>query len=514
MKFISPPVSEGLFVLIKSLKKSEKRSFKLFINKQTKIKEISTYTKLFDTIDKQEIYNEQAIIQKLCFAQRKLACTKHLLYELILKSLRYLHSEQNTDFKLRALLDKVEILYNRALYLQSHKMLTKAKKIATNEEKYTYMPEIMRWAKKLFSHTRQGFRSGDASTFFEDCRKITTKVNQELGLTELLNSIKLIKQYSYTCSTSQEKTQLDKIITHPLLTISPEGFTFKGQLAYYEIHSLYYYLLKNNHQAYFYYQKLMTLWENNPIRASDFSEEYRQSIFDFLMMALITQQSLEYPVWFEKLHKIPAKHAQEETLSMTLYTTLELSYNLYQNSSIEPEHIIEKESTQYLLNLDTTSQCLLAYHASFNCFLQGTSQKALSSINCLLGSVCKTLPLKQQGFIRILELILHYELDNLDFIDHLYRSIYRFLHKTTTDTSFEFMVIKHIRKLYNASDKAGKYYILQAFEQTLTGIPWQKVPWQIHEYNVLLAWIRSKLSHGKALEEFRLMSEGELVAEA
>ena len=71
-----------LFHLIKSLNKSEKRYFKLSVSIQQGEK---NYLRLFDVIDKQEIYNEKEI--KTHFSGevfiRQLDVTKNYLYKVL-----------------------------------------------------------------------------------------------------------------------------------------------------------------------------------------------------------------------------------------------------------------------------------------------------------------------------------------------------------------------------------------------------------------------------------------------
>ena len=83
--------NDSLFRLIRSLSKSEKRFFKIYSERHV-IGDQNNYVALFDTIDRQKSYNEEAIIKK--FADRKFArrlpVAKNYLYELILKSMNFL----------------------------------------------------------------------------------------------------------------------------------------------------------------------------------------------------------------------------------------------------------------------------------------------------------------------------------------------------------------------------------------------------------------------------------------
>ena len=144
--------SKDLFNLIKSLNKAEKRHFKLAVAQQSST---SNYIKLFNAIDKQEFYDEDKIKRKFKrepFA-RKLAATKYLLYDTILKTMRCLYDSKTVDTQLNALIESVELLYQKNLYEQSQKVLNKAKKLANKYEKTAHKYEILKWQKKLLPYT-------------------------------------------------------------------------------------------------------------------------------------------------------------------------------------------------------------------------------------------------------------------------------------------------------------------------------------------------------------------------
>ena len=122
----------------------EKRYFKVFASTQKREK---NYMKLFESIDRQEDYNEKEILQH--FAKEKFvnnfSVAKAYLYNLILRSLQVYHTNISADLKLSNLLQQTKILYEKALYPQCIKLLTKAKKIAYKYEKHLQILEIHQW---------------------------------------------------------------------------------------------------------------------------------------------------------------------------------------------------------------------------------------------------------------------------------------------------------------------------------------------------------------------------------
>src|SRR5574343_228621 len=108
--------SDELFLLIKSLKQTEKRYFKIYASKHV-IGDKNNYVRLFEVIDKQNEFDEEKIKKVFTGSNfiKQLHVAKNYLYKLILKSLRNYHSEISPDAELKNMLMDVEILYEKAL---------------------------------------------------------------------------------------------------------------------------------------------------------------------------------------------------------------------------------------------------------------------------------------------------------------------------------------------------------------------------------------------------------------
>ena len=75
---------ENLFLLIKSLSKSEKRQFKLFVGRVKSNKD-SKFIKLFNLLDKSSKYNDLEILKKNFVTKQQLSNLKAHLYNQILQ---------------------------------------------------------------------------------------------------------------------------------------------------------------------------------------------------------------------------------------------------------------------------------------------------------------------------------------------------------------------------------------------------------------------------------------------
>ena len=117
---------DNLFVLVKSLTKSEKRQFTLYVGRMDS-NEDSKFLNLFQLLDKIKRYDEKLILNKGIVSKQQLSNLKAHLYKQILISLRMNPMHKNIRIQIREQLDFATILYQKGLYKQSLKVLEKAK---------------------------------------------------------------------------------------------------------------------------------------------------------------------------------------------------------------------------------------------------------------------------------------------------------------------------------------------------------------------------------------------------
>lgn len=113
--------SNNLFLLIKSLTKSEKKYFKryaqLYSNKKT-----TNYLRLFDHLNKLEKFDETEFKKK--FNAGKINAQKDYLFRLILKSLISSVSKNIKQFEYREAVQECEVMISKGLLDYAEKKLT------------------------------------------------------------------------------------------------------------------------------------------------------------------------------------------------------------------------------------------------------------------------------------------------------------------------------------------------------------------------------------------------------
>ena len=141
--------TDSVFQLIHSLQKSEKRNFKLYVQRNSSSPDLKI-VQLFDAFDKMKEYDEKELINKtVSIKKEQLSNMKAHLYKQILASLRVLESNENIDIQMHEQLDYARILYNKGLYLQSLKILDRVKENAIEHNQISFLIEVLFLEKKI-----------------------------------------------------------------------------------------------------------------------------------------------------------------------------------------------------------------------------------------------------------------------------------------------------------------------------------------------------------------------------
>ena len=140
--------NDALFVLIKSLPKSEKRQFNLYVGRLGGNIDAKFFS-LFKFLEKLKVYDEKTIIGSGIVSKQQLSNLKAHLYKQILISLRLNPAHKNIRIQIREQLDFATVLYQKGLYKQSLKLLEKAKNLALDSEEKNIAYEIVELEKVI-----------------------------------------------------------------------------------------------------------------------------------------------------------------------------------------------------------------------------------------------------------------------------------------------------------------------------------------------------------------------------
>ena len=97
-----------------------------------------------------------------------------------------------------------------------------------------------------------------------------------------------------------------------------------------------------------------------------------------------------------------------------------------------------------------------------------------------------------QCYARVLHLMAHYELGNTDIIDHLIKSVYRFMAKMKNLTVIEEEMFKFLRKSFHVPRQSLKPE-LEKFLNNIKQFEKSRFETRAFAYLDIISWVESKL---------------------
>jgi tetratricopeptide (TPR) repeat protein len=155
---------------------------------------------------------------------------------------------------------------------------------------------------------------------------------------------------------------------------------------------------------------------------------------------------------------------------------------------------IEKLQEEYGDKVSKEQEILLTYNKAYSYFGIGEFKKALSYINEVLNDNEQNLRQDIYSFSRLFNLVLHFELENYDFLEYVIKSTNRYLSKQDRDYEVENVCIKHIRKLSKSTHSAERILILEKMNEELGPLLLDQNERVVLEFFNITAWVRSKIN--------------------
>lgn len=319
-----------LFVLIKSLSKSEKRLFRLYVNRLG-INTDAKFLLLFDAIDKMQEYSEAKLLEKKITTKLQLSNLKAHLYHQILTSLRFNPSNQNYWILLREQQDFATILYNKGLYKQALKVLDKAKQTAIDKEEKEIAYEIVELEKVIESQFITRSINSRADDLIEDAKELSklNALNSKLSNLSLkLYSIMLANGYA---KNDAQKQHIIKYFEDNLPKKDLELMQFREKLWFYKAHVWKNLLIQDFISAYKYSLSWTNLFYENP-EMIHFHPVWFVKGNNYLLNSLfILRRADRFNFWLEKFEQTLEKESfpKNENVEAVAFTNL---YNARINS--------------------------------------------------------------------------------------------------------------------------------------------------------------------------------------
>ncbi|MCB0436670.1 MAG: hypothetical protein KDD08_11510, partial [Mangrovimonas sp.] len=254
---------DTLFLLVKSMTKSEKRQFKLYVGRLG-VNEDSKFLNLFNILDKAATYDEAAILKTGIVKKQQLANVKAHLYKQILISLRLNPSHQNLRSQLREQMDFASILYHKGLYKQALKILDKAKEVAIQNEEKNLAYEMVEFEKLIESQYITRSISGRADELTVQAKELSQSnviASKLSNLSLQLYGVFLTAGY---VKNEKETKRVQQYFEARMPKFDIKKLGFREKLWYYKAYLWYSFLLQDFLNCYKYALKWVSLFDEYP----------------------------------------------------------------------------------------------------------------------------------------------------------------------------------------------------------------------------------------------------------
>lgn len=492
---------DALFVLIKSLSKSEKRQFKLYVGRLG-VNTDAKFLALFNLLDKMQKYDERQILDSGIVKKAQLSNLKAHLYKQILVSLRLNPVNQNIRIQIREQLDFATILYQKGLYRQSLKILDKAKTFAVEHEEKNVAYEIVELEKVIETQyiTRSIPARADELTAqareLSDLNVMTSKLsNLSLKLYGMMLQVGYVRSDE---DLKKVRTYFDKNL--PPFQLSSLGF--RERLWLYKAHLWYSLLTQDFLLAYRYASKWVELFNDNRAMIPLNPVFYLKGNNYLLESLFFVKYASQFREVLERMEAQveDAKFPHNDNISSLAF--------LYINNNRLNLHFLEGtfDKGLYLVNIveygikkygdkiDEHHIMLLYYKIACLYFGNGDNKNCIVYLKRIISN--KNLKMREDlmCFARVLSLVAHYEAGMDYHLEVQLKSTYKFLLKMNDLHAVQREMIKFLRGLGDIypHQLREEFQKLHGELKKYEGHPYEK---RSFLYLDILSWLESHLEN-------------------
>lgn len=488
--------TDSLFSLIKSLSKTEKGYFKK-LNSFHVRGEKNNYMRLFDVLDRMELYDEKRLAARFKGEKflRQLPVAKNYLYNLILKSLESYHTSDASE--LRSLLSRAEILYQKGLSDQALRLLRRAQSNATAQERFTYALEALHLE---LAYSREHYTPRMLATTLDKFRADTTIQLQQLknifDYEMLRASAVTIGSGMYGRHRSKVMGAIDKLLDEPLLSDTRHASSARAQHLRLNTIISGWFHKGNLEKAGEHLSILIGNLLSHPEVFRDDALRYMIAYYNMSLNCERLQQYDDALSWLEQLRALKPPH---ENLRVRIF---ELYYNAlftiyYHSGRFEDFAAVISEFDRRLRlhgkRVNVRMRGILIAQVAYMFFTIGKYSMALKWNNINLQEMGPDMREDMQNLTRVLDLFIHYELNNFDLLEYKLKSMQRYYTKLG-EHALELLIIDMLKKLIGRLDAPGQQEkILTQFSKKLSEDISETEKQKLFPLFDLEAWLESKL---------------------
>jgi hypothetical protein len=450
----------ALFLLIKSLKNTEKRYFTLSASSMVLSKK-NNYLKLFEVLNEQVEYDEEFILKKYRNQPfvKNFAANKAYLYDMILASLRNYQEDSIEEWAIRRNFYKIKILASKGLDMDCEKLIIKTKEKAWQYEQYQTLLDILDVELYLFGNCRIGDMNKD---LFWNLKAEKDKVIKILSDYNNVHSawhqINLLFSNKLNEPFEEVRKQAERVITNLQLIQEPnENYSLTLRNRYLACFELFYNSVGNAQKCYEYNKKLIENRQLIDERLPNIAVDAMAVYFNFMVACYKYEKWDEMEQYLLKTQQYPIHSVEQEIRRTHNYCyngiLLYLHTKQYEKAQqVVDEFVKAKENFENRYRIDFL--LFTEAHCGWYYFLQKSFDKANTLWREILQGPKYNVETRTQATTRLYLLILYYTQQDSILLESELTNTKRFLKQHFLFEKNEKIFIEAFSKLNNT--KADK----------------------------------------------------------
>ncbi|MBL7998073.1 MAG: hypothetical protein JNL32_05490 [Candidatus Kapabacteria bacterium] len=487
--------SDDVFVLIKSLSPLEKRYFKV-VTGMTEEGKGKDYHALFDCIDKMDEYDEESIVLKYPDTKfsKNLPVAKKYLFDILMRSLVDYHSANTAAHDVRYKIRGAQILRERNMHDLANKQLVSAKKLAEKHEGHIFLLQILQQDARTVGNLSDDVITDKLNSFEQLLGEYLHLIEFDTKFVLLyFRSLTLFRQIRYV-RTDDDRTRLEELLTHPLLKETPDTAVPGHLITHHAILSRIYFMLGDYEASYVNHKICVEQWEAHPEKIERGVGDYAGALVNFATRCIKTHRYDEFRIAVNKFKALTDSSVRIRMIGYEAVHPLDLMYAI-QTGQFElidgvisaiasDQHYFKQHSIPFSsANINFSILNVLVVLERYD--------EALRYANMILNTT--GIESELLTFTKLITLIIHIELGNIDLVEYNVRSLYRHLRKTKRMLHFEEIFLKYVRKFTVASDNKKFVALLRQMHAELYDISRNPYEARAFEYFDMLSWLESKI---------------------
>ncbi len=492
--------SEQLFQLVRSLSKSEKRSFTLYASRIQDADSLK-YMQLFDLIEKEKNCTDAYILSKM----KKLDKTqysnlKRHLYKQIMASLRLTHIAKKTDIEIREYLDFADILYGKGLYLQALKILEKAKLLAHKSNNEILSLAILETEKNIGS--RHITRS-EPTTIEQLILQSEEKVQSIQKIIRYSNARIELHRHYITHGHVKNSQELAAIqAKYQWLTTIDIAYNPSFHEVIYLLQCLvwYHYITLDFAPCLKSAQQWISIFQATPSLIEQDADLYMRGYHYVLTCAYNLKETALYEKYLAELESFRDEHYSHFNENTRIISFLYVHYgrfNLYFLQGKYKEGLSAIPATlrriqKYKGKLDVHRMMVLYFKMAWMHLMSGQPDPAIQYLNTILNLNMGSLREDIQGYSHLMFIMAHFDAGNEEILDYLVHGARQYFEKSKSSGKLQQLTIAFFQQ-WGKTPLSNRKMALQQFYQNLTELVTDIFEMRSMLYLDIQSWLSLKI---------------------